>query len=204
MIAIIQCRLSSRRLKKKALIKINNVPIIWHVYNGIRKSKKIKKIIVATSNKKNDDILVNYLKKKKITYFRGDLKNVAERLYKCAEKYKKRCFLRISGDSPLIDYKIINKCIDIYARHKKFDIITNTFPRTFPQGQSVEIIKTNILKHNYQYMDDFEREHVTTYFYKHYNKFKIKNFKSKNINKLKMSIDTKEDLKKINFFFYDH
>ena len=53
-------------------------------------------------------------------------------------------------------------------------------------------------------MDDFEREHVTTYFYKHYNKFKIKNFKSKNINKLKMSIDTKEDLKKINFFFYDH
>ena len=204
MIAIIQCRLSSKRLKKKALLKINKLPIIWHVVNSLRKSKKLKGIIVATSNKKNDNKLVNYLKSKKITYFRGDLKNVADRLCRCATKYKERYFLRISGDSPLIDYKIVNKCIELHEKNKKFDITTNTFPRTFSQGQSVEIIKTNILKYNNKYMNDFEKEHVTTYFYKNFNKFKIKNFKSRNKNNFKMSIDTKTDLKKIKKFFYEN
>ena len=45
------------------------------------------------------------------------------------------------GDSPLIDYKLINKAIKISKKYNKYDIITNVYPRTFPQGQSVEIIK---------------------------------------------------------------
>ena len=197
MIAIIQCRLSSKRLKNKALIKINKSPIIWHVYNSLKKSKKLKKIVVATSKNKSDDLLVKFLKNNKIAYYRGDLKNVAQRLYKCAEKYHKNYFVRISGDSPLIDYKIVDKCIDIFYKNRKIDLITNTFPRTFSQGQSVEIVKSSIIRNNNEHMDDFEKEHVTTYFYKNFKKFKIKNFKSRKKNRKKMSVDTKKDLQRI-------
>ena len=46
---------------------------------------------------------------------------------------------------PLIDYDLINRMSKIFLENR-YDIITNTFPRTFPSGQSVEIIKTNILE----------------------------------------------------------
>ena len=53
--------------------------------------------------------------------------------------------MRISADSPLIDHQIINKIINIYMKNKNYDLITNIFPKTFPSGQSVEIIKTKTL-----------------------------------------------------------
>ena len=47
-------------------------------------------------------------------------------------------------------------------------------------------------------MKGFEHEHVTKYFYKNAKKFKIKNVKNtKDIKKLKYSIDSKKDLQKI-------
>ena len=52
------------------------------------------------------------------------------------------------------------------------------FPRTFPKGQSVEIIKSSILQNNMRKFSIFDKEHVTTYFYKNHLDFNIKNFKS--------------------------
>ena len=178
---------------------INNKPLIQYVIDSVKKSKKVKKIIIATSNRKTDNKLVNYLHKKNNSYYRGDLQNVANRLLRVATINKSIYFMRISGDSPLIDYKIINKSINILKdTKKKYDIITNVYPRTFPKGQSVEIIKTQTLAKNINYFSKNEKEHVTNYFYKNANKFLIKNFKSHEKKKnIKLSIDTKTDLKKI-------
>ena len=88
MIVIIQARSNSKRFKNKVLYRIYNKPIIWHVISKIKKNKKVKKIVVATSNKKTDDKLIKYLKSIKIEYFRGSLNNVAKRLCDAAEKIK--------------------------------------------------------------------------------------------------------------------
>jgi spore coat polysaccharide biosynthesis protein SpsF len=87
--------------------------------------------------------------------------------------------LRISGDSPLIDFRLINKSINIFKKNKRFDLITNVFPRTFPSGQSVEIIKTSALGKNLKFFSKLDKEHVTRYFYRNSPKFKIKNFANK-------------------------
>jgi len=100
----------------------------------------------------------------------------------------------------LIDYKLIDYSIDLIKKDKKssYDIVTNVFPRTFPSGQSVEIIKTNTLKANLGKMNKLELEHVTQYFYKNYSHFFIKNFTTKLKKKnIKLSIDKIKDLKKI-------
>ena len=68
-------------------------------------AKKVTKLIVSSSKNKNDDNLINNLKKNEIKFFRGDLENVAMRLYETAKKNKAKFFVRISGDSPLIDSK---------------------------------------------------------------------------------------------------
>ena len=199
MIVIIQARSNSKRFNNKVLYKIYDKPIIWHVISKIKKSKNVKKIIVATSDKKTDDKLIKYLKSIKIDYFRGSLNNVAKRLCDAAEENKANFFMRISADSPLIDPAIIDRAFKIFNNQKKkYDIITNVFPRSYPKGQSVEIIKTSKLRNFLNKFNEEQKEHVTRYFYKNYKKFMIKNFTSiKNKTKIKLSIDTKNDLKLI-------
>ncbi len=198
MLAIIQARSNSKRFKKKVLYPIQKKPLIEYVYKRVSKSNKIKKIIVSTSKNKSDNDLVNFLKKKKISYYRGSLNNVALRLLETAIKYRSKYFVRISADSPVIDYKIINKAIDIQQSiKKKFDLITNTFPRSFPKGQSVEIIKTNTLKKNIRYFTKTQKEHVTLYFYVNSKNFMIKNFSQGKKKLENQAVDTKMDLKRI-------
>ena len=143
-----------------------------------------------------DNKLVTHLSRKKIQIFRGDLNNVAKRLCRAAIKHKVKYFIRVSGDSPLIDIKIVEKAIQLFKKEVlKPDILTNIFPRSFPKGQSVEIIKTKILKNNLKKFSRFDKEHVTTFFYKHSNRFVIKNFELKQENSyIKLSIDNKKDL----------
>ena len=199
MIVIIQARSNSKRFKNKVLYKIYNRPIIWHVVSKINKSKNVKKIIVATSKNRSDDKLIKYLAKNKINYYRGSLVNVAKRLCEAAEKNKAKFFMRISADSPLIDPMIIDKAIKIFnSQKKKYDIITNVFPRSYPKGQSVEIIKTAKLRYFLSKFNNEQKEHATKYFYKNYKNFMIKNFRCfKNKSKIKLAIDTKNDLKLI-------
>ena len=201
MLSIIQARSNSKRFKNKVLFKINEKPIIQHVVSNVKKSKYVSKIIVATSNKKIYNNLIDFLKKKKIKFFRGDLENVALRLYSAAKKNNSAFFVRISADSPLIDYKLINKAIKIFRQNRKIDLVTNIFPKTFPSGQSVEIVKTNILIQNLKFMSKSQKEHVTKFFYENNTKFLIKNFKcssnSKYKNLKRMSVDFKTDIKKI-------
>jgi|TARA_Y200000002_G_C22654431_1_gene652824 spore coat polysaccharide biosynthesis protein SpsF (cytidylyltransferase family) len=198
LLCIIQARSSSRRFKSKVLYLIYGIPLIQHVINRIRQSKKISNLIVSSSLERSDDNLIHYLKNKKIKFFRGNLENVAMRLHDTAKKNKAKYFVRISGDSPMIDPKLIDKAIKISQKQKGYDIITNTFPRTFPKGQSVEVIKTSILKKYSEKFSELDREHVTKYFYDNSRNFRIKNFTFNGKNKImKLSIDTKKDLKNI-------
>lgn len=204
MLIIVQARTSSQRFPNKVLFKLKNKPIIIHVLDRLKKSKFKNDIVVSTSINKSDDKLVNFLKMKKIKFFRGDLKNVAERLYMTALKFKKNFFIRVSADSPLIDVEIMDKLITIHKKkkYKNYDVITNVFPRTFSKGMSFEIIKRNIIQANLKNMSTNEKEHVTKFFYNNEKKFKIKNLI--NLNKKKynidLTVDRKIDIKKIKMY----
>jgi len=67
-LCIIQARLGSSRFKNKIFQEINGKKIIEIIYKRVCKSKKIDKVIIATTNNKIDDKLVGFLKKKKIVF----------------------------------------------------------------------------------------------------------------------------------------
>ena len=68
--AIIQARLGSKRLPQKILKKINKEQtVLEYLINRLRKSSKIKKIIIATTKNKIDDKIEIFCKKKKLYFF---------------------------------------------------------------------------------------------------------------------------------------
>ncbi len=69
MIAIIQARYNSKRLFGKFLKKINQSSIASILINNLSKTKKIEKIIVATSLSKMDDKIYKFCKQKKNKLF---------------------------------------------------------------------------------------------------------------------------------------
>lgn len=196
---IIQARYNSTRLRGKVLKKVDNKTLLSHLYDRVKKSKKIKNIIVATSNHLYDKKIVNYCKKKKIPVFCGPLKNVYSRILKLVIKRKITKFIRISADSPLMDHKIIDRAIMISNKNPSIDVVTNVFPRTYPKGHSVELIKTSAFKKLKSFsMTPHDKEHVTTAIYKNNHFFKIKNFRNKkNQSNVSLAIDTKQDFKRL-------
>ena len=100
---IIQARLGSTRLPGKVLRKINGIPVIELIYKRLKKCKLVDQIIVATSTNKDNDDLVNFLKLKKIKYFRGNEKDVLSRFFHAAKKFKFKTVIRITADCPLVD-----------------------------------------------------------------------------------------------------
>ena len=190
--------MGSKRLQGKILKKINNYPLLWILIKRLKKVKSIKKIVVSTTKNKIDDKIIQFCKKNKISYYRGSTNNVAKRVCETALKFNADAFIRINGDSPLIDYRIINKLINIFKK-KKPDLVTNIFPRSFPVGQSIEIVNQKTLSENLSNLTKKAyKEHITKYFYMNSKKFKIVNFKnSKNYSNKKLAIDTQEDFERL-------
>jgi len=190
--------MSSKRLPGKSLKSIKGKKILQMVYEQVSKSKYISKIIIATSKHTSDDKLVEFCKKKKIDVYRGSLKNVASRFLQIIKQKNYKEFVRINGDSPLSNYKIIDKLCKEFLKGKS-QIVTNVFPRTYPKGQSAEVIKSSLLKNYIGKFNKNDLEHVSSFFYKNSKNFKIKNIKNKTDQSMfNLSIDTKKDFFNIN------
>jgi spore coat polysaccharide biosynthesis protein SpsF len=194
--AIIQARMSSTRLPKKILLQYKKISPLDFLIKRLKKSKYLKDIIVATTKKKIDNKIVNFCKKKKIKYFRGDENNVLKRYYLAAKKNKVKNIVRITSDCPLVDYRIIDEMIKSF--NKKIDYYANSYPLpcTYPDGMDIEIFTFNALEKTFKNaILPSETEHVTIYMWKS-KKFKLKkkNLK-KDISYLRFTIDYKNDFK---------
>ena len=194
---IIQARMGSTRLKGKVLIQIKNKSFLEILINRLKKSNKISKIIIATTNKHIDNKIINFCKKKNIDYFRGPEKNVLKRYYFAAKKFNVKNIIRITSDCPLADPVLIDNFVKKFEYKKNLHYLSNINPPTFPNGFDVEIFTFKILKYFYeQKLTDYEKEHVTIKMKN--SKFEKVNVKNKkDLSKFRVTLDDKKDL----FFF---
>ena len=85
---IIQARMGSSRLPGKVMQKVdNNCTVIDYVIKQLKSSKKIEKILVATTNLTEDDVICDNLLFQKIEFYRGSSEDVLDRYYQCAKKF---------------------------------------------------------------------------------------------------------------------
>jgi spore coat polysaccharide biosynthesis protein SpsF len=191
---IVQARMSSKRLPGKILKIVDGKPLLLFIVEKLVRCKNFTEFVIATSDHESDDPVESFCKKNNVSYYRGSLNDVASRFNEVSENYQWDAFVRINGDSPLIDPYLIDKGVELF-RQGKFDLVTNISPRTFPPGQSVEVVKTQTFKNVYSKITtDEDFEHVTKYFYKNPEKFDIVNFSSNfNYGNIHFTVDTPED-----------
>ena len=80
--------MGSSRLPGKVMMELNNSKsLLYYVIKQHQFCNEIDKIVVATTDQKNDDIIENSVNKLGIECYRGDSNNVLDRFYQCAKKY---------------------------------------------------------------------------------------------------------------------
>ena len=197
-VAIIQARCNSIRLPNKIMKKFGGIPAIELLYNRLKISKEINNIVIATSKNQCNKKLINLCKKKKINYFLGSENNVLKRYFDASKVFKADIIVRITGDSILIDPRLVDKIIKIF-KNNKVDYVSNCEPPTFPDGLDVEVFSKKCLEKTFkQVKKNYDKEHVTTYI-RSSKKFKKINYKNNiDYSNIRWSLDQEEDLHEIN------
>lgn len=107
--AIIPARYSSGRLKGKPLMDIWGRPMIWWVYNNVRKSRKIDQVYAATDNDEIYAVCRKYGLNCIMTS--PDAETSTLRVYEAARSIDADLYICVNGDEPLIPADTIEKII---------------------------------------------------------------------------------------------
>ena len=203
-VAIVQARLTSTRFPNKVIKKIGKFTIIELIHKRLKLSKYLDDIVFTIPDNSKNKNLELFLIKKKIDYIKGSENNVASRYLKVAKKYNTNIIVRITSDCPLVDPKILDKMLKVYCK-SNIDYLTNIKDKTignkkyyYPDGLDIEIFSTASFKKSYHKINSkYDKEHVTTFIRKS-SLFKKSYIKmSQDFRKLKLSVDTKENLKDV-------
>ena len=192
-LAIIQARLKSSRLPNKVLKNINDKSIIQLVLERVQRSKLVSKVIVATSEDKSNDPLVNHISDLGFESFRGSENNVLSRYYEASKYYKAKTIVRITADCPLVDSEIIDKCITLFNEGNA-EYVSNINPPTFPDGYDIEVFSFNALEMaNNHAILDFDKEHVTPLIRSNENLKRINYVQDDDLSFLRLTLDEQID-----------
>ncbi|MBU5436665.1 glycosyltransferase family protein [Tissierella sp. MSJ-40] len=199
-VAIIQARMGSTRLPGKVMKKISDKTVLEHVIIRVKQAKEIDEVIVATTVKEDDNLIVEESKRLGVKFYRGSEEDVLSRYYHAAKENNGDIVVRITSDCPLIDPNIVDELI-IFYKNNKFDLVTNAgsdvTQRTYPRGLDTEVFSFKQLDVAYKEATErYQREHVTPFIYENGNNvFYYKN--DIDYSKHRWTLDTEEDFELI-------
>ena len=121
-IVIIPSRLSSTRLKEKALLDLNGKSLIERVYLRAIQSNA-KEVFIATDSKKIEDHVKNFTPNVILTS--KEHESGTDRVHECAAKLDisdDMVIVNVQGDEPFIDPETINKTAEIIFNNKNASV----------------------------------------------------------------------------------
>lgn len=193
-LAILQARVSSRRLPGKVLRPILGKPMILRQIERLQRSRRIDRLVLATSVDDSDGPLAALVEGAGLDVHRGSLDDVLDRFITAATAYEPTWIVRLTGDCPLADPKLIDQVIEATVNALS-DYGSNTMEPTYPDGLDVEVIRYEVLKDIWRAGGtSAEREHVTLGIYRHPERFQLLNFKNESdLSALRWTVDELPD-----------
>lgn len=192
---IIQARMSSSRFPGKVLHRVAGKPMLQYLLERLGRCASLDTVVVATSREESDTPVARFCEERGVPCHRGPLADVAGRFLGVMDRFGFDAFVRVTGDSPLLDPRIVDRAVGLF-REAGADAVTNVLERSFPKGQSVEVFRSDVFRRGYGRMREARHfEHVTLFFYENARDYRIVNFSSgQDLGRVQLSVDTPEDM----------
>jgi spore coat polysaccharide biosynthesis protein SpsF len=203
-LGVLQARMSSTRLPGKVLRPVLGEPMISRQIERLRRCALIDRLIVATSDRQDDDVLAHHCEGLGLDVYRGSLDDVLDRFHGAL-----KCFgpadtvVRMTADCPLADWTLIDRVIRAHL-DTGVDYTSNTpAVRTFPHGLDVEVMAAQVLEAAWrEATDPYEREHVTPFIYRRPERFRLGYVSdAPSLAHLRWTVDTPEDLEFVRYVY---
>lgn len=158
-VCIIQSRLNSSRLPNKALLQIppeSGVSMLELVIRKCLLATKLDEVIVVTPDK----FIAKLCNRWNISAFMPvwEGRDVLREYYEAALHYQADIVVRITGDTPLIQPEIIDKCVQEFLDNDA-EYVYNSEGK-YNDGCDVEVFGYDALKQAFCNAKGQEREHV--------------------------------------------
>ena len=139
-VLIIQARMGSTRLPGKSMMDLAGYPLVGRILERVKRAKNIDEIVLATSDKNKDDILVELANEYHVSSFRGSENDLVDRYYKAAKCFKADIILRLPADNPCPEPSEYDRLIEYQlGSNKDFSSnICNFMGNGYPDGIGVE------------------------------------------------------------------
>ncbi len=172
-------------------------PVLWHVLTRVRVCSRLDGVVLATTALEEDQCLVKLAEELGVPVYRGSEEDVLDRYYQAARRFSASAVVRITADCPLIDPDVVGQAVQVFQEAAgRYDYVSNTVERTFPDGQDVEVLSFQTLERAWKSASlPSEREHVTPYVWKHPERFRIGQFHhDPDLSHLRWTLDEPADL----------
>jgi len=173
-IVIIQARMGSTRFPGKVLKPILGKPMLWHLVRRVRFARGLSGVVVATSDRAEDEVIRSFCRAAGIDVFAGSESDVLDRYYRTAVAYRGDPLLRVTADCPLIDPELIERLLELYAGGSYDHVSVATGAGAlfldggrYPNGLDAECFSFAALDQAWTYAtESSDREHVTPYIWR--------------------------------------
>lgn len=194
-VAILQARMSSTRLPGKVMAPILGRPMLARQLERLRRCAALDELVAATSDRQDDDPVAALCAGEGVPCFRGSLDDVLDRFYRCATERRADHVVRLTGDCPLTDPRMVDELVRFYLAGD-YDYAANCRPPTLPDGLDAEIFSFAALEAAWrEATDPFEREHVVPFIIRRPGRFRLGNWAwPQDLSGLRWTVDEPEDL----------
>jgi spore coat polysaccharide biosynthesis protein SpsF len=197
----VQVRLGSTRLGGKALLPLADHTIIGHVMRAL--SRIPAEVRALLTDPASLEALEGEASACDFLALAGHPVDVLGRFAEAARRLDVQRVIRATGDNPLTCPRLAN---DILARHeaRRADLSHHL---DNPWGTGVEVIETGALfAAEREAVDPVEREHLTTWIYRHRERFSVVEEPAPPAHRMKearVSVDTPEDYARLQRLYAD-
>lgn len=195
-LAVLQARMSSRRLPGKVLRDLEGAPMLARQIERVRRAADLD-LVVATSDRASDDPVAALCRELDVDCHRGSLDDVLARVLDAVDGRPGDPLVRLTGDCPLTDPTLIE---DVVARHldRGADYSSNVLERHLPDGLDVEVVEREALREAAAASrDPADREHVTRFIWRQPERFRLHAVRQahEELAALRWTVDHEEDLR---------
>ena len=197
----VQVRLGSSRLPGKALLPLAGATVIQHVMRALRAVPS--DVYALLTDEKSLAELRGVASAEGFDAMAGPAEDVLARYCMAVRSYGVEEVIRATGDNPLTSARLAR---DILAIHRRSGSDLSHYLEV-PWGSGVEVIRARaLLEAERDAAQPDEREHITTFHYRHRDRFHIVEEPAPEYARcrdLRVTVDTAEDLEDVRRIFLE-
>lgn len=144
------------------MLDLAGAPLVGRVLERVKRCKSMDEIVLATTEKAEDDVLQTLAETYRVKSFRGSENDLVDRYYQAAKEYEAQVIVRLPADNPVPEPGEIDRIVDYHLTGQS-DFSSNLAPvfgNGYPDGIGAEVFNFEALETVWKEVQDFyKREH---------------------------------------------